>query len=176
MTSSSDVQGRRWRVGAALAKWGPAVASAVLSSALACGVASAIVLTGQPAQAETVYDSAYGFERTWNSALRMVRVDMGCKVTEKDDQTGYLMFEYHSGDSAKKGSPGTMQFIRPHEKDASVRLVIQLAQMPRYHEQVLLDTLVRKMHAEYGDPPQPTAPPPPAPVADAGARQEAGNP
>jgi hypothetical protein len=40
--------------------------------------------------------------------------------------------------------------------------------MPRYHEQVLVDSLVRKMRQEYGDPPE--RPKTPAlPPVDAGA-------
>jgi hypothetical protein len=104
---------------------------------------------------------------------------MGCKVTEKDDHTGYLMFEYHPADGGKKVTNGTMEFIRSHDQDGSVRIVIQLPQMPRYHEQVLLDSLVRKMRAEYGDPPQakpkdPAAPPAPPP-SDAGVSPDAAN-
>jgi len=160
-----------------LTSWGPTVASAALSAALACGAASAIVFTGHPAEAETSYDSAYGFERTWNAALRMVRVDMGCKILEKDDQTGYLMFEYHPADGGKKITTGSMEFVRSKDQDGAVRLLIQLPQMPRYHEQVLLDTLVRKMRAEYGEAPQARPKPPPAepkqPGGDAGA--EAGD-
>jgi hypothetical protein len=156
-----------------LSSLGPTVASALLSTVLACGAAGAIVFTGHPAEAETAYESAYGFDRTWNAALRMIRVDMGCKITEKDDQSGYLMFEYRSTDS-KKGSSGSMEFIKPKDHDGPVHLVIQLPAMPRYHEQVLLDTLVRKMRSEYGDPPQPRpkeppAPPKEAPTPDAGA-------
>jgi hypothetical protein len=184
MHASSPVQSRRspfryLRFGSLKRAWGPTVASAALSTALACGVAGAIVLTGHPAEAETTYESTYGFDRTWNAALRMVRVDMGCKITEKDDQSGYLMFEYRSaeGGGSKKTSSGSMEFVKPKEPDAPVRLVIQLPQMPRYHEQVMLDTLVKKMRAEYGDAPQPRPKPPappaapvaPAPATDGGA-------
>jgi len=162
------------------ASWGRTVASAALSTALACGTAGAIVLTGHEAAAESSYESPYGFDRTWNAALRMVRVDLGLKITEKDDQSGYLMFEYHSSESGKKGSNGSMEFVRPREPDAPVRVVIQLPQMPRYHEQVMLDSLVRKMHTEYGDPPRPKAKAPPSPPppakgeADAGVSADAG--
>ena len=177
MHSLPHGSGTRPRFRGLLASWGPTVASAALSAVLACGAASAIVFTGHPAEAETSYDSAYGFDRTWNAALRMVRVDMGCKITEKDDQGGYLMFEYHSADGGKKVSSGSMEFIRSHEPDAPVRIVIQLPQMPRYHEQVMLDTLVRKMRAEYGDAPQatpkPQPPEPKAPPPDGGKAPDA---
>ena len=177
MAHSSPVQVRL----SALRSLGRGFASVALSTALACGVAGAIVFTGQPAAADTSYESAYGFDRTWNAALRMVRVDMGCKVTEKDDQTGYMMFEYHPADGGKKVTNGSMEIIRPREPEGAVRIVVQLPQMPRYHEQVMLDSLVRKMRSEYGDPPQPrpkpapSQPVAPAPGADGGAPPDAGN-
>ena len=147
---------------------GPTVASASLSAILACGAASAIVLRGQPAEAETAYESAYGFDRTWNAALRLVRVDLGCKITEKDDQSGYLMFEYRSAEGGgKKVTSGSMEFVKPRDSDGPVRIVLQLPQMPRYHEQVLIDALVRKMRTEYGDPRPARSKPEPAPLAPA---------
>jgi hypothetical protein len=127
-------------------------APALGGALLGLGVAAAVVLTGDAATAKTSYDSAYGFERTWNAAFRMVRVDMGLKVNEKDEATGYLLFDYKSAESAKTTS-GSMEFIRSREPDAPVRVVVQLPQMPRYHEQVLVDSLVRKMRVEYGEPP-----------------------
>jgi len=141
-----------------------------LGAALGLAVAAAIVLTGQPADARTSFDSGYGFDRTWNAAVRLVRVDMGLKVLEKDDATGYLMFEYRAPDSGKKVSQGSMEFVRSKEPDAPVRVVVQLPQMPSYHEQVMLDSLVKKMKTEYGE--VPVVAPKPAPVqppADGGA-------
>lgn len=124
----------------------------VIAMLLGLAVAAAIVLTGEPATAKTSYDSAYGFERTWNAAIRLVRVDMGLKVTEKDDTTGYLLFDYKSAEGSKVSS-GSMEFIRSKEPDAPVRVVVQLSQMPRYHEQMLVDSLTKKMRAEYGEAP-----------------------
>jgi hypothetical protein len=55
-----------------------------------------------------------------------------------------------------------MEFIRSKDTGA-VRVVVQIPQMPGYHEQVLVDQLARKLRNEYGDPPKkpPPAPPPP---------------
>jgi hypothetical protein len=139
-----------------------------LGASLGLAVAAAIVLTGQPADARTSYDSAYGFDRTWNAAIRLVRVDMGLKVVEKDDTTGYLMFEYKSPDTGNKPSAGSMEFVRSREPDSPVRVVIQLPQMPSYHEQVMLDSLVKKMKTEYGEPPMHPRPSPAQPPSDGG--------
>jgi hypothetical protein len=150
--------------------WKPALRALmgpVLGVAMGLSVAAAIVLTGTPADARTSYDSAYGFDRTWNAAIRLVRVDMGLKLLEKDDSTGYMMFEYKAPGGGKPSS-GSMEFVRTREPEAPVRVVVQLPQMPSYHEQIMIDALVHKMRAEYGDPPmRPRAPATP-PVADAG--------
>jgi hypothetical protein len=129
-----------------------------------------VLLVASSALARSAFDSPYSFERTYNAALRLVRIDLGLKVTEKDDQSGYLVFDYKSADTGNKVSSGSMEFIRPREADGPVHVVVQLPQMPRYHEQVLVDALVRKMHQDYGQPLELPKPPPPAPSpSDAGA-------
>ena len=92
---------------------------------------AAVALPESPASAKSAYDSAYGFDRTWNAGLRLVRVDLGLKVTEKDDSNGYLLFDYKSPESGQKPVPGSMEFIKG--KDGQVRVVVQIAQMPGYH-------------------------------------------
>jgi hypothetical protein len=133
---------------------------------VAAAVATAIAAT-IAADAKVAYDSPYSFEQTYNAAMRLVRVDMGYKVVEKDDQMGYLLFDYRSPESGMKASPGSIELVRPRDPAMPVHVMVQLPQMPRYHEQVLLDALVRKMREEYGDPP--THRPSPAPSGDAGA-------
>jgi hypothetical protein len=133
--------------------------------ALVALISVAIVLMpAAPASAKSNYDSAYGFDRTWNAGLRLVRVDLGLKVTEKDDTNGYLLFDYKSPESGQKPVPGSMEFIKG--KDGSVRVIVQIAQMPGYHEQVLVYHLQRKLRNEYGDPPK--KPPVPSAPKDAG--------
>jgi hypothetical protein len=145
---------------------------AKLTILFSAGLALLVILATPAADARSSFDSPYGFERTYNAALRLVRIDMGLKVTEKDDQSGYLMFEYRASDTGPKATSGSIEFIRPRDALGAVRVVIQLPQMPRYHEQVLLDTLVRKMKQEYGDPPErPKASP--VPPVDGGADSEA---
>jgi hypothetical protein len=147
----------------------PRLAVSGLATVLGLGAAAAIVFTDASATAKSQYDSHYGYDKTWNAALRLVRVDLELKVLEKDDANGYLLFEYKSPESGTKVSSGSIEFIRaPDPKSYDVKVVVQLPQMPRYHEQALLDHLARKMRDEYGDPPKPKKEPPPAP-ADAGA-------
>jgi hypothetical protein len=118
------------------------------------GVAAAIMLSPPLAEAKASYESPYGFDRTWNSALRYIRVDQGYKVTEKDETNGYLLFEYKSPEGSSKTTPGSLEVVRGKDNDSPVTVVVQLPKMPRYHEQVLVDGLATKMRAEYGDPPE----------------------
>jgi hypothetical protein len=127
-----------------------------LASILAAGIALA---PSHEAQAKSAYESSYGFDRTWNAGLRLVRVDMSMKVTEKDETNGYLLFDYKSPESQGKPVPGSMEFIKSRDNGA-VRVVVQIPQMPGYHEQVLVDSLARKLRNEYGDPPKRPTPTP----------------
>jgi hypothetical protein len=136
-------------------------------SALAVGAALAIAAPGA-ADAKSAYESPYGYERTWNAALRLVRVDNGWKVTEKEEASGYILFEYRPPDAAKP-SPGSVELVKPRDADGPVSVLIQLPQMPHYHEQVLLDGLSSKMRREYGDPPAKRREQPPPEPPDAGA-------
>ena len=137
----------------------------VVASALVAAIALA---PSQEAQAKSAYESSYGFDRTWNAGLRLVRVDMSMKVTEKDETNGYLLFDYKSPESGKP-VPGSMEFIRSKENGA-VRVVVQIPQMPGYHEQVLVDSLARKLRNEYGDPPKRPSPSPPPKDKDKDAK------
>jgi hypothetical protein len=130
-----------------------------MSKAVVIGVLSgiavmvAIALSANGADAKTSYESPYGYDRTWNAALRFVRVDMAWKVNEKDDKNGYIVFDYRSPEGGKI-SPGTLELVRGRDADSPVSVLAQLPDMPHYHEQVMLDGLKMKMRREYGDPPE----------------------
>jgi hypothetical protein len=123
------------------------------------------------AEAKATYESPYGYARTWNAAMRLVRVDNGWKVTEKDEANGYLLFEYRSLENAKAAS-GSIELVRSQNADETVSVVVQLPQMPHYHEQVILDGLAAKMRREYGDPPEARHPSPAPDVSPDGGESE----
>ena len=133
--------------------------AALLGALSGAAIAVAIAAAAARAEAKSTYESPYGYERTWNAALRLVRVDNGWKINEKDESNGYLLFDYVAPQSSKT-TPGSLELVRGRETQMSVSVLVQLPQMPHYHEQVILDALAAKMRREYGDPPEP--PPPPA--------------
>ena len=147
-----------------------ALNAAVVGTITALGVTAVISLSAPRADARSAYESPYGYDRTWNAALRLVRVDNGWKVTEKDDASGYLLFEYRSPESGK-ATPGSLELVRGSGQGSTstVSVLVQLPQMPHYHEQVVLDALASKMRREYGDPPARKHPAdPPEDAGDAG--------
>ena len=121
-------------------------------------VSGVVLFTNASRRAKELYDSAYGYERTWNAILRLVRVDLGMKVLDKDDANGYLLFEYRSSDT-QKPTTGSFELIRgAHGRTTSA----SWSSSPRCrtaHERVLLDHLARKMRDEYGEPAEPRTPP-----------------
>jgi hypothetical protein len=141
------------------------LATALLLS-LALAAPLAIALGAGRASASVSYESPYTFEQTFGSALRLIRVDLGLKITEKDVENGYLLFEYTSPESGKRVSQGSIEVVDGKHR---VYVAVQLPAMPQYHEQVLVDALAKKLAAEHGEPPKRPDPPPPAPAADAGA-------
>jgi hypothetical protein len=128
-----------------------------------------VALIARDADAKAAYESHYSYAQTWNATLRLVVVDMAYKVTEKDNGSGYILFEYKSVESGGKVSPGSIELIRAADGDP-IHVIAQLPAMPRYHEQVLLDALAKKLRDEYGEP---IVIKHRAPVEDAGASDDA---
>jgi hypothetical protein len=99
--------------------------------------------------AKASFESPYTLAQTYNAALRLVRVDFGLNVTERDPSAAYILFDYKSSESGRRVAPGAIEML---EAGRVVKVVIQLAQMPRYHEQVMSNALAKKLRDEYGDP------------------------
>ena len=116
------------------------VAGALLAST--CGQVGSL-------EAKSSFDSPYTLTQTYNAALRLVRVDLGLTVTERDPSAAYILFDYKSTESGRRLAPGAIEML---DSGRAVKVVIQLAQMPRYHEQVMSDALAKKLREEYGDP------------------------
>lgn len=112
-------------------------------------------------RANASYASPYTFEQTYSTALRMLRVDLGLKITEKDAENGYVMFEYTSPESGKRVCAGAIELVKTKGR---IQVTVQIPAMPQYHEQMIADVLSRKLTSDYGDPPKKS--PAPAPVVD----------
>ena len=132
--------------------------------ALALAVFVAALCTVR-AEARVEADSEYTKVQTYNGTLRYLRVDLGYEITEKDPDAAYILFKY-SASNRKQPSHGSVEIIEAKQR---VRVFVQLPEMPGYHETMLRDGLLKKLRADYGEPPRKAPKSPPAPSQDAGA-------
>lgn len=121
-------------------------------------------LLARPAAARTQEELAYQFDLIWNSAVRLVRVEMGLAIEEKDADAGFFLFSYTDHD---KAYPGSVELVRQGGPRDPVSVVVHIGGMPHYVERMIIDKLSRKLEREYGSPKRPEPPPEkPAPPAD----------
>ncbi len=138
-----------------------AVASAVL-----CALVLALPAV---AQARTSHDYVFHYDQVWSASLRMVRVDLGYAVRDRDPDVGYLLFDYQEGHHSY---PASIELVRTHDDGRDVvRVVVKVPAMPSYIEQMMIDRLTRKLHDDFGAPPPP---PPRHPAAGAHHDQDHG--
>jgi hypothetical protein len=137
---------------------------------IACLAALAAALAAPGAEARVEAESGYTKAQTYSGALRYLRVDLGYEVVERDPDAAYLIFRYTQTGQNKRPTNGTIEVV---ETQGRVKLLVQIPEMPEYHERVLRDGLLKKLRLEYGEPPakppvKETRPEPKRP-ADAGA-------
>jgi hypothetical protein len=127
------------------------------ASTVALGLLLGAIATQASARRQDEYH--YPFERVWNTALRMVRVDLRLPVTDRDQDAGYLLFDYL--DHGKR-FPGSLELVASERDERPVvTAVVQVNGMPSYVEQMMLDKLEKKLKAELGEPMAPKKPEPP---------------
>jgi hypothetical protein len=135
----------------------------LLAAALAL---CAFALCAVQADARVDADSDYTKAQTYNGALRYLRVDLAYEVTEKDPDAAYILFKYRPAGNRKQESHGSLEVIEAKKR---VRVFVQLPEMPGYHETMLRDGLLKRLRADYGEPPRKAPKEPAPPAKDAGA-------
>jgi hypothetical protein len=120
-----------------------------LWAALAIGVLCVPASAG----AKKTEDFRHSFDQVWGAAIRLIRVDQGYPIKDRDQTVGYFLFDYQDDGRAY---PGSVELIRiPGDGPGQIRVVMQIPAMPSYIERMLLDKLEKKLSQEYGEPPQP---------------------
>ena len=119
-------------------------------------VVTAALLLPAVGQAKKTEDYRHSYDQVWRAAVRLIRVDQGYPIRDRDDSIGYLLFDYR--DDGRK-YPGSVELIRIKDQGGgSVRAIIQIPAMPSYIERMLLDKLEKKLIDEYGEPSPPKKP------------------
>ena len=117
--------------------------------------------------ARTLEVVPYPVADVWPSTVRFLRVDRNFPIREKDDDAGYILFDYLDGPKTCKGS---LELIRITDRDGrdATRLAVSIPELPHRYEQMLLDRLVAKLRDDRGPPaPPPRKPEPTPPNPDA---------
>jgi hypothetical protein len=102
---------------------------------------------------------AYTRETVWPTAVRFLVVDEKVKITDKDGDAGYVLFELTDEGKTYRGSLEVMTVVK--DKRTSVRFVLQIQDRPEWMEVAMLNRLERKLRSELGSPsPSPVTPTP----------------
>jgi len=119
-----------------------------LAVALVCG----FLLFSAPAHARRSVDLPYRLEQVWSTAVRLVRVDYGFEIIDRDSESGYLLFEYRSGE---RKVPGSIEVVRRDDREGfATHVIVGVPAMPAYVERMMLDKLRKKIEDEHGLPPK----------------------
>jgi hypothetical protein len=122
--------------------------------------ALALVSTASAAWARAEAEVGYTREQVFSAALRYLRVDLAYEVTEKDPDAAYLLFSFAAPELQRKVARGSIEVI---QRQRTVRLLVNLPDLPTYREEVLKGGLLEKLRTEYGEPPTHEEPPEKAP-------------
>ena len=122
--------------------------------AVFAGLAVALGLALSPAAASAAVTRRYGYEyeQVWSATLRLLVVDRGFKIIEKDPETGYIVFEFKESAKDERSWRASAELIR--DKDPSDRPVVKvklsIAGKPELPHTLLHDKLAEKLRSEYG--------------------------
>lgn len=123
----------------------------ILRSAVVVGL---LAISG-PAVARSEKTFAYERDAVWPTAVRFLIVDEKLKVTEKDAETGYALFELKEEGKTFRGSLEVMTVVV--EGRTLTRFIIQIEDRPSWKEIAMMTRLEQKLRAEHGAPsPPPT--------------------
>lgn len=111
-------------------------------------IASALAFSfsAPPLHAKVSSEVQYSLSQVYSGALRYLRIDLGYEITERDPDTAYLLFTFKAP-GKRDNSFGAIEMVKTEKQ---VRLVVNLPQLPSYHEAVLRDGLLKKLQEDYG--------------------------
>jgi hypothetical protein len=133
---------------------------------LLCAGAQGVFASGASAMSGTMTHRRvipYPLEFVWPTTIRYLRVDRGYSIVDRDEESGYLLFEFPHGRDGK-GTGSVEAFAT--EDDAgrpSVNLHVSTTDGPSYLPNTIADGIAKKLREERGQPARPPAPEQPTP-------------
>ncbi len=116
-------------------------------------LAAALLLAAVPALAKTSRNVGYRYDQVFPALVRFLRVDEKLKLTEKDEASGYVLFELVDGKRSFSGAAEVAKL-----DGGGARVTVRISDRPAYMELGILDRFADRLREELGEPP----PPPPA--------------
>lgn len=111
-----------------------------------------VLLDATTVSARSQVDLAWTAREVFPVALRFVRVDRNCKLTDRDENAGFIVFECPDEAAGGKATKrGALELI-PTDGNRAVRVQVTLSGEPRYLELRFLELLERKVREERGAP------------------------
>ena len=99
----------------------------------------------------------YPLAEVFSTAMRFVRIDKSCKVTDQDPNAAFVTFEYSDEGKPRRGS------VELWKTAGGTSIQVTLPDEPHYVELRWVELLGRKLHDERGTPAPPSRAPSPAP-------------
>ncbi len=123
--------------------------------------AGVTMLAGPLAMLEHRRILSYPLDQVWTTAIRYLRIDRGFELTDRDEESGYLLFEFTLAEGGV-GS-GSLQMFATVDVSGrpSASVQINTAAGPLHLPNSLLDGLAAKVRSERGQPKAPPTPEPP---------------
>ena len=108
----------------------------------------------------------YPVDHVWGAAIRYLRVDRDYAIVDRDEETGYIVFEIPLAGDAK--GRGALEAFATSDASgrSSTQLQISTEAGPTHLPHTLLEGIAKKVKAERGQAPAPTPKPPAAPPKD----------
>jgi hypothetical protein len=132
-----------------------------MRAGVAMVVLAGLLLVPVGAHARKQSEVRYRYDQVWGATIRLIRVDYKFKIRDRDEEVGYLLFDYEDGGRAH---PGSVELVRYEaEGEERIRIVLTIPAMPSYVERMVLDKLGKKLEKDYGMPPPPRPKKKPAP-------------
>ena len=118
-------------------------------------LAAGLTAAGSTAHARTAVVVPYPSGDVWPSTIRFLRVDNDYAIKEKDEPSGYVLFELLEN---KRVYRAALEMVKTSDAEgrAATQIVCTIQELPRRYETSLLGKLTAKVRDERGPP----APPP----------------
>ncbi len=125
-------------------------------------ICAALIAVPSTALAKSSRNLEYRYNTIWSSIIRLLRADLSYKITDRDKDSGYILFVYPGRGAVKQCSASLEVLPIQDEEGSRIRVQLTIAHQPSYIEIHLLDKLEHKLREEQGPPPpQPAKKPSP---------------